>query len=708
MTTQAKLTSWQPFLRQIAQMVGLWFLMQFVIKQFMPGAQQGATNATTTPDFKTAQSPAITKDFNPVPQNIYPMWSSNVSVDVSMYISPSLVVPSLKNMPAHSLVLSEKAFKYGNYKDKRTTSTTFKVPAEVQNNGTLWAHVYVAQTGSKLDPTEPGYDVSKAFRLTRPLTQHLLQKRVKKVHNLLSGKNESEAEQLVPSDQGAKVASYYHSNFSLAFIPETGVQNFPAMNPAVRQFVQLDPTGARDASGQNGWYYPMVYFNTFWQLRSQMTQLNDTVKELPLHIDINNLANWKFNVMAAMDEGMKETARKAALGETTPGGGDGSEMEMIKETLLDTSVWLLGTTAFVSVLHMIFEALAFKSDVSHWRNKKDNVGTSLRTILANVVMQSIVFLYLLDNNENTSWMIMLTQGMGILVEAWKITKTVNVRVRPAPEGSLLPYRIAFEDKHKLSEVEKQTEEYDEIAFKYLYIIAVPLLLAYAAYSLVYDSHKSWYSFVIQVLVGSVYAYGFLLMCPALYINYRLKSVAHMPGRTMMYKTLSTFIDDLFAFTIKMPWLYRLSTFRDDVIFFVYLYQSWKYRVSVYLCAAVVLYTADIACRLTTLVSMSSDRAVTMRRSRTRRLASRLSLRQTRRVRRSKRSRLAMRRAVVRPGVRARRRGNDRLYQYHRLECMGCLARPLNSSDFELRLPRETAPSFPPHRPTIYVIGPATG
>ena len=52
----------------------------------------------------------------------------------------------------------------------------------------------------------------------------------------------------------------------------------------------------------------------------------------------------------------------------------------------------------------------------------------------------------------------------------------------------------------------------------------------------------------------------------------------MPARTMMYKFLNTFIDDLFAFTIKMPVLHRLATLRDDVIFFVYLYQAWAYKV----------------------------------------------------------------------------------------------------------------------------------
>jgi hypothetical protein len=47
---------------------------------------------------------------------------------------------------------------------------------------------------------------------------------------------------------------------------------------------------------------------------------------------------------------------------------------------------------------------------------------------------------------------------------------------------------------------------------------------------------------------------------------------------MTYKFLNTFIDDLFAFTIKMPTLHRLATLRDDVIFFVYLYQTYMYKV----------------------------------------------------------------------------------------------------------------------------------
>ena len=140
-------------------------------------------------------------------------------------------------------------------------------------------------------------------------------------------------------------------------------------------------------------------------------------------------------------------------------------------------------------------------------------------------MQLIIFLYLLDNSDGTSWMVLASQGFGVVLEAWKITKTVNVRLRPPPPNSFwsfLPYAIVFEDKHQLSQTEKNTQDYDEIAFLYLSIIAVPLMLAYAISSLLYQTHKSWYSYIIETLVGSVYAYGFLMMVPSLYINYRLK------------------------------------------------------------------------------------------------------------------------------------------------------------------------------------------
>ena len=74
----------------------------------------------------------------------------------------------------------------------------------------------------------------------------------------------------------------------------------------------------------------------------------------------------------------------------------------------------------------------------------------------------------------------------------------------------------------------------------------------------------------------VYAMGFMMMTPQLFLNYKYKSVEHLPWRALVYRACNTFIDDLFAFIITMPGLHRMSVFRDDIVFFIYLYQRWIY------------------------------------------------------------------------------------------------------------------------------------
>uniref|UniRef100_A0A7S0J5X7 Cleft lip and palate transmembrane protein 1 n=1 Tax=Calcidiscus leptoporus TaxID=127549 RepID=A0A7S0J5X7_9EUKA len=105
-----------------------------------------------------------------------------------------------------------------------------------------------------------------------------------------------------------------------------------------------------------------------------------------------------------------------------------------------------------------------------------------------------------------------------------------------------------------------------------------LVVGYALHSLVTCYFRSWYSWLLESLVALVYGCGFIVMTPQLFINYRLKSVAHLPWKFFMYKALNTFIDDLFAFIIKMPTLHRMSCFRDDIVFAVFLYQRWIYKV----------------------------------------------------------------------------------------------------------------------------------
>ena len=48
---------------------------------------------------------------------------------------------------------------------------------------------------------------------------------------------------------------------------------------------------------------------------------------------------------------------------------------------------------------------------------------------------------------------------------------------------------------------------------YLSYALYPIVIGYAIYALKYETHKSWYSWILNSLVGAVYTFGFILMCP---------------------------------------------------------------------------------------------------------------------------------------------------------------------------------------------------
>ncbi|KAK6027412.1 cleft lip and palate transmembrane protein 1 [Ostertagia ostertagi] len=237
-------------------------------------------------------------------------------------------------------------------------------------------------------------------------------------------------------------------------------------------------------------------------------------QEITLRISYQPLSLFKYQLYASQQTRNKWSSML---------GNDQEEddQDAIKQALLETNPIVLGVTVFVSLLHTVFELLAFKNDIQFWRSRKDLVGLSVRSVLFNIFQSLIVFLYICDNDTN--WVVKISVGVGFLIECWKLPKVLNLEVDPTHKWLGVIPRIKITDKG--SYVESMTKTYDN-----------------------------------------------------LFINYKLKSVAHLPWRMLTYKFINTFIDDLFAFVIRMPMMYRIGCFRDDIVFIVYLYQRWIYRV----------------------------------------------------------------------------------------------------------------------------------
>ena len=97
--------------------------------------------------------------------------------------------------------------------------------------------------------------------------------------------------------------------------------------------------------------------------------------------------------------------------------------------------------------------------------------------------------------------------------------TKCLRFIPAEDGGILGSGYTFEEKRKQEDTE--TSKYDKIAFKYLGIASVPLMIGYMVYSLMYNEHKGWYSFCLQSCYGFLLMFGFIAMTPQLFINYKV-------------------------------------------------------------------------------------------------------------------------------------------------------------------------------------------
>ncbi|XP_018564004.1 cleft lip and palate transmembrane protein 1-like protein [Anoplophora glabripennis] len=244
------------------------------------------------------------------------------------------------------------------------------------------------------------------------------------------------------------------------------------------------------------------------------------------------------------------------------------DLDEVKGVFADTNLYLLCATLCIGSIHLLLDFLSFKNDISFWKSQTSMAGLSTRTVLWRAFSQTIVFLYLLD--EGTSLLVLIPSGIATLIEFWKVSKVFKT--------SLSWKGVKFNGDKTETNDEKRTREYDEECMRYLSYILYPLCIGAAIYSLLYQPHKSWYSWTINSLVNGVYAFGFLFMLPQLFINYRLKSVAALPWRAFTYRAFNTFIDDIFAFIITMPTAHRVACFRDDVVFLVYLYQRWLYPV----------------------------------------------------------------------------------------------------------------------------------
>lgn len=145
-------------------------------------------------------------------------------------------------------------------------------------------------------------------------------------------------------------------------------------------------------------FYPMLYASEFWVTYESLREVNGTMKESALDVTIEPVPVWKWSLQSQTEENWRR--QEAFTGEEDTGN------DMMRNMLLDTNPYLLAVTAIVSILHTVLDVLAFKNDISFFKNKKSMEGLSLRSMVVNACFSLVILLYLADNGAHRSFFIL--------------------------------------------------------------------------------------------------------------------------------------------------------------------------------------------------------------------------------------------------------------------------------------------------------------
>uniref|UniRef100_A0A1B6C3W8 Cleft lip and palate transmembrane protein 1 n=1 Tax=Clastoptera arizonana TaxID=38151 RepID=A0A1B6C3W8_9HEMI len=497
---------------------------------------------------RPAQTPGEVGSVAPAKLPAFNLFENGTIMDMYVFLTEDEILTSFDN---NKIIWQKNELIYGDWTGGPNGDGTYEMELEfetsekLRNNGSIYLHVYVLKHDSQHNSNElPNFKGNNVVHATKQLNK-LKKLRFTKTQNLLTGETTLTAEEIEKAETlKSEIVSHWHPNLTINMVTDQTNWVQGSIPPPLNEYIEFTPTGDH--------YKPVVFFNDYWNLMRDYQPINETSKTLTLRLYYQPLSLFRWQIFST------QTMKNKWTTNFFQEDGEEDDQDSLKEALLETSPYLIAATVIVSVLHSVFELLAFKNDIQFWNNRKSLEGLSVRLVFFNVFQSLIVLLYVFDNDANT--LIRISCFIGLGIEVWKINKVVNIKVDKENKYFGIFPRLKFEDKG--SYVESSTKEYDQLAFRYLSMVLFPLLVGYAIYSLIYLEHKGWYSWVLNMIYGFLLTFGFIMMTPQLFINYKLKSVAHLPWRMMSYKCLNTFIDDIFAFVIKMPTMYRLGCFRD--------------------------------------------------------------------------------------------------------------------------------------------------
>ncbi|GBP41438.1 Cleft lip and palate transmembrane protein 1 homolog [Eumeta japonica] len=363
------------------------------------------------------------------------MFNNGTKLDMYCYISER---EFLKNFEDADLIWKHTGLIYGDWYGGENGDGTFTYHTNItpshslKHNGSIYLHVYLVKSGNSPDPRDKELYAGHFATYSKKVLNKYKKLYYQKTHNLLTGQTEKSEEEVRKAETVKnEIVSHWHPNLTINLVTDQTNWMQGSVPPPLDEFIYFLPDGK--------YYKPAVFLNDYWNMMRDYVPINETTETLELHLTYQPLSLFKWQLYTA--QAMRD---KLSMFSALGGEEQDEEQDTVKELLLDTSPYLLALTITVSILHSIFELLAFKNDIQFWNNRQSLEGLSVRSVFFNVFQSTIVLLYVLDNETNV--MVRISCFIGLIIEIWKINKVMDVKLNRDDKILGLIPKLTFKDK----------------------------------------------------------------------------------------------------------------------------------------------------------------------------------------------------------------------------------------------------------------------
>ena len=244
------------------------------------------------------------------------LWRRDEVVDVRVHALAEDYEASSANFHAETPLWGTTAPLASATRDVELDLGRANVVDAVARNVSVRLHAIISRRGAALDPADEGYDDGDVLRVSFDATIWR-RRRVARRRKLL-GEDSARAEAREDGAEGLEDGMEYYQAYYKPNATLTVVDDFAAYRGAT--IPDILARRMRFSDERRSGYYPTVYFNEFWIIKSHLRELNETsAREMKINLNFETISQFRWQMEESMEQTWSTQRAFGAAGRTRRG-----------------------------------------------------------------------------------------------------------------------------------------------------------------------------------------------------------------------------------------------------------------------------------------------------------------------------------------------------------------------------------------------------